>query len=157
VDAHGAHLSAILARYPRLTTFASTFIFFFISLLIVCAFLFTAIRSDSSSQHPPSGSGTVSSDSEDGHDSAGRHPDEKRYSRRQIFKRDSGSDSSAPVDEKPYPQGGPSLSGSGVQMSALRKRRSSQIIASQDAGGRRNQVKIEVDVRMPLRVILATD
>ncbi|KAF8525169.1 hypothetical protein BU17DRAFT_74550 [Hysterangium stoloniferum] len=46
-------IRAIRARYPRLTTFLSTFIFFFVSIMVVTGFLFFAIGGKPST-HPPS-------------------------------------------------------------------------------------------------------
>ncbi|KAF8530977.1 putative adipose-regulatory protein-domain-containing protein [Gautieria morchelliformis] len=134
-------IRAILARYPRITTFVSIFTFFSISLTIVSGFLLVSLPRGSSSALPSSLENSSESDIEDGHDSSGPYPNIRRVSRRRSRKRDGESGSSAPEHgSKHSPK-----TESNIRISGLRNRRSNAVSESLDTSHRPHEVKAEVD------------
>lgn len=154
ISSNYAPFSAILSRYPRLTTFISTFTFFFISLIIVSGILITSLRSNPSSALPLSSDDSGRSDFEDGHSSSGAYPTVKRLSKRRSRKQDSDSGSSASEDESKHN----SELGNGVRLSGLRKRRSNVAVnvalESLDTSQRPSLVKNEVNIHILLNFIV---
>jgi len=133
-------IRAIRARYPRLTTFLSTCIFFFVSIMIATGILFSAIGGKSSTYPPPmdEDEGSVSDRIDDTHDDP--YFKSRLAARRDYKNRESESDSTTNEDHKPNVKSEDSF-----PLSGLRLRRSTGNSLSADTHKRHSQIKIETD------------
>jgi len=126
-------IRAILTRYPRLTTFASSFAFFFISIIVVTIIIFSAMGSLPPA--PPDETASVGEES-DGGDSP--YPKARRVSKRDLHDEESEVYSDEAWDEEPSK---PQASGS-RQTSTLRRRSRPEAGPSRTTHGK---IKIEVE------------
>jgi hypothetical protein len=123
--------SAILARYPRLTTFISSFTFFFISIIIVSIFIFSAIGGGSSGQDGNKDDQYTAYDSDgNGSSPADSSRSVSRHRSTQVARDHEGDD-----DVKSFPSGIPSQGA--VE---LRKRR----YRGDPTASHPSQIKIEI-------------